>query len=67
MSEINTFEPYVRKKPIDDLRDEVDKLKLELSHIKNYVKKIEARESVREDKEKSMEAGYEKVSSGWWW
>jgi predicted nuclease with TOPRIM domain len=68
MSEINTFEPYVcKKKPIDELRDEVDKLKMELSHIKNYVKKIEARESVREDKEKALDAGYEKVKSGWWW
>ncbi len=57
-----------KRKPIDDLRDEVDKLKLELCHIKNYVKKIEARESVREDKEKALDAAYEKVSGGgWWW
>jgi chaperonin cofactor prefoldin len=56
-----------KRKPIDDLRDEVDKLKLELSHIKNYMKKLEARESVKEDKEKALDAGYEKVSSGWWW
>ena len=58
-----------KKKPIDELRYEVDKLKLELLHIKNYVKKIEARESVREDKEKALDAGYEKVSSsnGWFW
>jgi len=59
--------PFSKKKPIDELREEVDKLKLEMSHIKNYVKKIEARESVREDKEKAMEAGYEKVQKGWFW
>jgi hypothetical protein len=55
------------RKPIEVLKHDLDELKMDMVHIKNYLKKLEARESVKEDKEKKLEASYEKVSKGWWW
>lgn len=55
------------RKPIEVLKADLDELKMDMVHIKNYLRKLEARESVKEEKEKKLEASYEKVSKGWWW
>ena len=55
------------RKPIEVLKADLDELKMDMVHIKNYLKKLEARESVKEDKQKKLEASYEKVSKGWFW
>lgn len=55
------------RKPIEVLKHDLDELKMDMVHIKNYLKKLEARESVKEDKEKKLEASYEKVSKSWFW
>jgi len=55
------------RKPIEVLKHDLDEIKLEMVHIKSYLKKLEARESVKEDKEKKLEASYEKVSKSWFW
>lgn len=52
------------RKPIEVLKADLDELKMDMVHIKNYLRKLEARESVKEEK---LEASYEKVSKGWWW
>ena len=69
MSEVNPFpkSPIEQKKPIDLLRDDIAELKTELNHIKTYLRKLEARESIKEDNEKKIEAEYQKVDKGWWW
>jgi len=56
------------RKPIEVLKADLDELKMDMVHVKNYLKKLEARESVKEDKEKKLEASYEKVDKkGWFW
>ena len=55
------------RKPIEVLKADLDELKMDMVHIKNYLRKLEARESVKEDKQKKLEASYEKVSKGWFW
>ena len=53
------------RKPIEVLKADLDELKMDMVHIKNYLRKLEARESVKEEK---LEESYEKVSKkGWWW
>jgi len=49
------------RKPIEVLKADLDELKMDMVHIKNYLKKLEARESVKE------EESYEKVSKSWFW
>jgi hypothetical protein len=39
------------RKPIEQLRDEISELKVELIHIKNYIRKLEIREQIKEEKE----------------
>lgn len=55
------------RKPIEIIKDELTELKVELIHIKNYMRKLEAREQIKEDKEKQVEGEYEKVSKGWFY
>lgn len=55
------------RKPIEVLKADLDELKMDMVHIKNYLRKLEARESVKEEKEKKLEASYEKVSKSWFW
>ena len=55
------------RKPIEQIKDELCELKVELIHIKNYIRKLEAREQIKEEKEKQQEAEYEKVSKGWFY
>ena len=38
------------RKPIEALRDDIAELKAELIHIKNYIRKLEIREQIKEEK-----------------
>ena len=38
------------RKPIEALRDDISELKAELIHIKNYIRKLEIREQIKEEK-----------------
>ncbi len=51
------------KKPIDIVIDDLIQIKNDLSHIKNYIRKLEIREQLQEDKDKK-ECVVE--SRGWW-
>jgi len=55
------------RKPIEAIRDDISELKVELIHIKNYLRKLEIREQIKEDEEKQVEAEYVKPSSSWFW
>ena len=60
------------RKPIEALRDDIAELKAELIHIKNYIRKLEIREQIKEEK---PEDKYEildnnrepKKSESWFW
>ena len=39
------------RKPIEALRDEISELKSEMIHIKNYLRKLEIREQIKEEEE----------------
>ena len=60
-------EPKGTLKPIDLLRKDMKELKMELTHIKNYIRKLEIREALKEEKEKQTEAEYQHVKKGWIW
>lgn len=53
------------RKPIEALRDEISELKSEMVHIKNYLRKLEIREQIKEDEEKKTEEEYVKPEKGW--
>ena len=56
------------RKPIEQIRDEISQLKVEMIHIKNYLRKLEAREQIKEEEEKKVEEEYVKPEkSGWLW
>jgi len=55
------------RKPIEAIRDDINELKVELIHIKNYLRKLEIREQIKEDEEKATEAEYVKPEKGWFW
>ncbi len=55
------------RKPIEQIKDELTELKVEIIHIKNYMRKLEAREQIKEEKEKQIEGEYEKVQKGWFY
>jgi hypothetical protein len=55
------------RKPIEAIRDDINELKVELIHIKNYLRKLEIREQIKEDQEKETEAEYVKPEKGWFW
>ena len=39
------------RKPIEALRDEISELKSEMIHIKNYIRKLEIREQIKEQEQ----------------
>ena len=39
------------RKPIEQLRDEISELKVEMIHIKNYLRKLEIREEIKEQEQ----------------
>ena len=53
------------RKPIEQIRDEISQLKVEMIHIKNYLRKLEAREQLKEEEEKKVEKEYVKPEKGW--
>lgn len=55
------------RKPIEQLRDEISELKAEMVHIKNYLRKLEIREQLKEEKDKKVESEYVKPEKGWFW
>lgn len=68
MNDVNPFEPYVCRKPIEEVlkqlksvSDELSEIKKEMNHIKLYIRKCEARETVRDD----LAAEYVQPSLGW--
>ena len=52
------------RKPIEQIKDDISELKVELIHIKNYLRKLEARESIIDDKDSEYE---EITKTGWFW
>ena len=67
------------RKPIEALRDEISELKVEMVHIKNYLRKLEIREQIKEQeqaKQTEPEDKYEILDNnreekenqrGWFW
>tara|TARA_R110000787_G_scaffold25088_3_gene70678 strand:- start:1131 stop:1412 length:282 start_codon:yes stop_codon:yes gene_type:complete len=51
------------RKPIEQIKDEISELKVELIHIKNYLRKLEARESLQDDKDSE----YQEITKNGWW
>ena len=51
------------RKPIEQIKDDISELKVELIHIKNYLRKLEARESLLDDKDSE----YEEITKSSWW
>ncbi len=51
------------RKPIDIVIDDLKQIQNDLSHIKNYIRKLEIREQLQEEKDKK-ECVVE--SRGWW-
>jgi hypothetical protein len=71
MSEKN---PFGKNKPIDEIRDTLESLvtdikgmKTELTRMKEYVRKLEVREQLKDEKEKQVEKEYVQPSGSWFW
>lgn len=74
MSNVNVFEPYVKNKPIEEVLTNLESLmidikgiKSEIVHIKEYIRKIEVRKQLEEEKEKQIENEYVKPNNSWFW
>ena len=64
------------RKPIEQLRDDISELKVEMIHIKNYLRKLEIREEIKEQEQSKPEDKYEILDNnrpekenqrGWFW
>ena len=68
------------RKPIEQLRDEIAELKVEMIHIKNYIRKLEIREQIKEEEQAKQTEPVDKYeildnnrepkkseTNGWWW
>ena len=60
------------RKPIEAIKDDISELKVELIHIKNYLRKLEIREEIKEQEAAKQDAedeqSFEKVEqSSWFW
>lgn len=60
------------KKPIvemvdllKELKKEIHGLKIEIHHIKEYIRKETIRQQLRDEKTDSIDKSFEKVSTGW--
>ena len=63
---------FQKNKPIEEVMENLESLmidikgiKTELIHIKEYIRKLEVREQLEEDKLKQIENEYVKPSNGW--
>ena len=71
---VNVFEPYSKNKPIEEVRETLESLvidikgmKSEMTRMKEYVRKLEVREQLKEEKEKQVEKEYVQPSGSWFW
>lgn len=55
------------RKPIEQIKDDIAELKADLIYIKNYFRKLELREEIKEEEDKKKEDEYEKVTKTSWW
>jgi len=55
------------RKPIEQLRDEISELKAEMVHIKNYLRKLEIREQIKDEEDKKLDSEYVKPEKSWFW
>ncbi len=55
------------RKPIETIKDDIAELKVELIHIKNYLRKLEIREEIKEQEASKEEQSFEKVAKDSWW
>jgi LytS/YehU family sensor histidine kinase len=60
------------KKPIvemldllKELKKEIHNLKIEIHHVKEYIRKESIRQQLRDEKTDSIDKSFEKVSTGW--
>jgi len=60
------------KKPIVEMMDllkelkkEMHNLKIEIHHVKEYIRKESIRQQLRDEKTDSIDKSFEKVSTGW--
>ena len=56
-----------KRKPIETIKDDIAELKVELIHIKNYLRKLEIREEIKEQEASKEEQSFEKVEQSSWW
>jgi len=55
------------RKPIETIKDDIAELKVELIHIKNYLRKLEIREEIKEQEASKEDQSFEKVVKDSWW
>jgi len=56
------------RKPIEVIKDDISELKSDMIHIKNYLRKLEVREQLKEEREKQLDEEYVKPEkTGWLW
>ena len=55
------------RKPIEQIKDDIAELKADIIYIKNYLRKLELREEIKEEEDKKKEDEYEKVTKTSWW
>ena len=55
------------RKPIEQLRDDISELKVEMIHIKNYLRKLEIREEIKEHEDNKVDSEYVKPEKSWFW
>ena len=63
MADRNTFS---KEKPIEDVKQSIKAIETDIKFIKEYIRKIEIRKQLEEQKQKEVEAEYVKPTSGWW-
>ena len=70
---VNVFEPYVAKKPIEeirellsDIRDDMDDMKKDISHIRDYIKKDMIKKQIEEEKTIKSENEFVHEQKSWW-
>lgn len=64
MADRNTFS---KEKPIEDVKQSIKAIETDIKFIKEYIRKIEIRKQLEEDKQKQIEDEYVKPTTGWFW
>ena len=65
------------RKPIETIKDDIQELKVDIMHIKNYIRKLEIREEIKEQEKSKPSDKYEILdnnrepkkseTNGWFW